>query len=250
MSVIGWYYSQLHDRMCAMSDPVDESFLDQYLEPPSSQSSSLDKPRPVRQGLPSGYRMRHDAHYVDELESRRRPSEAGWTGARVSHEHSRDLRAARHVAGTRRGGLVLQPGRGESAPVARAYGSVARARRGRSEHAGISGAAHAARGSAARARTGIAHRHPRADDQELRRRAAAHGHAHFARRPETAIQVTADARMLSLAVQACVGTLVSLVEASNLGRTSFTSPPASQTASRRARCARTPIDCRPISSRD
>ena len=67
---------QLHDRMCRMSDPVDESFLDQYLEPASSQPSSLDKPRPVRQGLPSGYRMRHDAHYVDELESRRRPTEA------------------------------------------------------------------------------------------------------------------------------------------------------------------------------
>ena len=59
-----------------MSDPVDESFLDQYLEFPSSQSPSLDKARPGRQGLPSGYRMRHDAHYVDELESGRRPSEA------------------------------------------------------------------------------------------------------------------------------------------------------------------------------
>ena len=52
--------------MCAMSDPVDESFLDEYLE----------KPRPVRQGLPPTYRMRHDAHYVDELESRKRAPES------------------------------------------------------------------------------------------------------------------------------------------------------------------------------
>jgi hypothetical protein len=68
--------------MCRMSDPADESFLDQYLEPASSPSSSLDKSRPVRQGLPSGYRMRHDAHYVDELETRRgaSPPAAGPAG--------------------------------------------------------------------------------------------------------------------------------------------------------------------------
>jgi hypothetical protein len=37
--------------------------------------------------------------------------------------------------------------------------------------------------------------------------------------PDAVIQVTADARMLSLAMQACVGMLVSLVEASNAGGT-------------------------------
>jgi hypothetical protein len=52
--------------MCAMSDPADEAFVDHYLE----------KPRPLRQGLPAAYRMRADAHYVDELESRRRPPES------------------------------------------------------------------------------------------------------------------------------------------------------------------------------
>ena len=51
--------------MCRMSDSSDETFLDQYVE----------QPRSVRQGLPPGFRMRHDAHYVDDLESRRRPVE-------------------------------------------------------------------------------------------------------------------------------------------------------------------------------
>ena len=60
--------------MSVMSDPMDESFVDDYLDPQSSPAP-LEKTRPVRQGLPSGYRMRHDAHYVDELESRRRPSD-------------------------------------------------------------------------------------------------------------------------------------------------------------------------------
>ena len=141
-----------------MSDPVDESFLDQYLETASSQASSLDKSRPVRQGLPSGYRMRHDAHYVDELESRRAARRPTPTvpGAGVSHEHSCDVRAARHVAGARRRRIVLQPRRRESAPAARAHGLVARARRRRAQHAGVSGAARAARGSAARARSHVA----------------------------------------------------------------------------------------------
>jgi hypothetical protein len=58
-----------------MSEPVDpaptahtsESIVDEILE----QSRLVGtEPRAVKQGLPASYRMRHDAHYVDELESR------------------------------------------------------------------------------------------------------------------------------------------------------------------------------------
>src|SRR5262245_18487030 len=64
-------HNRLHDRMRRMSEPADETSIDQYLEPT----------RPARQGLPPTYRMRHDAHYIDELESRRRPAEATQTTA-------------------------------------------------------------------------------------------------------------------------------------------------------------------------
>src|SRR5262245_62159113 len=37
------------------------------------------KPRPVRQGLPTEYRMRHDAHYVEELGARSSRLEPGGT---------------------------------------------------------------------------------------------------------------------------------------------------------------------------
>src|SRR5262245_37921159 len=65
----------VRDKMTDMSDPVDESFVDEYLKPQSSPAP-IEKTRQARQGLPSGYRMRHDAHYVDELESRRRSPDA------------------------------------------------------------------------------------------------------------------------------------------------------------------------------
>jgi hypothetical protein len=55
------------------ASPADESFLDDYLE---TSPATVEKPRAVRQGLPASYRMRHDAHYVDELESRRAPAAA------------------------------------------------------------------------------------------------------------------------------------------------------------------------------
>jgi hypothetical protein len=63
-----------------MPEPLDpppppsgaEAFLDEYIETPAQP---IDKPPPVRKGLPTSYRMRHDAHYVDELEARYRISE-------------------------------------------------------------------------------------------------------------------------------------------------------------------------------
>ena len=66
-----------------MSEPIDpsaatstESFIDEYLD----STSAIDKPRSLRQGLPPSYRMRHDSHYVDELESKRRPAETSSPG--------------------------------------------------------------------------------------------------------------------------------------------------------------------------
>ena len=43
--------------------------------------------KPVREGLPSGYRMRADAHYVDQLSSRRAERQAlraGFDSARAA----------------------------------------------------------------------------------------------------------------------------------------------------------------------
>jgi hypothetical protein len=67
-----------------MAEPADpeprtSDFLDQYLE--SAPAADIEKPRHARQGLPSAYRMRHDAHYVDELEARRRPADPSPTAS-------------------------------------------------------------------------------------------------------------------------------------------------------------------------
>jgi hypothetical protein len=51
----------------ASAAPTSESIVDEILEQSRLVSSDA---RTVRQGLPSSYRMRHDAHYVDELENR------------------------------------------------------------------------------------------------------------------------------------------------------------------------------------
>ena len=69
--------------------------------------------------------MRHDAHYVDELESG--GAVRGAAGARISHEHPGDVRAAGHVAGARRCRLVFQSRRHEGGPLRERMGlSLAR----------------------------------------------------------------------------------------------------------------------------
>ena len=200
-----------------MSDPVDESFLEQYLESSASPSPSpsMEKTRPARQGLPSGYRMRHDAHYVDELESRRRPTESN--GPALAFPTSIPVTFA------------LRDMSQELEGVASCFNLVAVTARPLRERMGLS-----------LARVGI-ERNMRAFqairllledpppertvtsfsailettvksyDEELRLT----GVRITLDAPEMPIKVTADSRMLSLAVQACVGTLVSLVEASN-----------------------------------
>jgi hypothetical protein len=199
-----------------MSDPVDESFLDQYLEPAPSQPSSLDKPRPVRQGLPSGYRMRHDAHYVDELESRRRPAEGNPPA----------LAFPTSIPVT----FALRDMSQELEGVASCFSLVAAKARPLRERMGLSLARVGVERNmrafqalrllledpppepAPTSLTAILDQAIKSFDEELR----VTGMRISLDAPETAMRVEADPRMLSLAIQACVGTLVSLVEASNL----------------------------------
>jgi hypothetical protein len=202
--------------MCRMSDPADESFLDQYLEPASSSSSSLDKSRPVRQGLPSGYRMRHDAHYVDELETRRGASPAT-AGPALAFPTSIPVTFA------------LRDMSQELEGVASCFNLVATTARPLRERMGLSLARVGVERNmrafqalrmlledpppepAATSLTSLVEQTISSFDEELRLT----GLRISLSVPDAVIRVTADPRMLSLALQACVGTLVSLVEASN-----------------------------------
>jgi signal transduction histidine kinase len=199
-----------------MSDPVDETFLDQYLEPASSSpSSSLDKPRPIRQGLPSGYRMRHDAHYVDELESKRRPSDN--TVPALTFPTSIPVTFA------------LRDMSQELEGVASCFNLVSTKARVLRERMGLSlarvgvdrnmRAFQALRAlledpppeTAPMSLTALLEQTIKMFDEELRLT----GVRVTLDNPETAVRVVADGRMLIVALQACVGTLVSLVEAAN-----------------------------------
>lgn len=206
--------------MCAMSDPVDESFLDQYLEPTSSPSSSLDKTRPVRQGLPSGYRMRHDAHYVEELETRRAasPPAAGPAGHPA-------LAFPTSIPVT----FALRDMSQELEGVASCFNLVLAKARPLRERMGLSLARVGIERNmrafqalrllledpppepAVTSLTSIIEQTVSSFDDELRLT----GLRISLRVPDAVVRVTADARMLSLALQACLGTVVSLVEASN-----------------------------------
>jgi hypothetical protein len=215
--------------MHRMSDPVDESFLDQYLDTASSQAPSLDKSRPVRQGLPSGYRMRHDAHYVDELESRR----AGTAHATVQAGHPNAAAASGAPALAFPTSIpvtfALRDMSQELEGVASCFNLVAAKARPLRERMGLSLARVGVERNmrsfqalrvlledpppepATTSLTSIIGHTVDSFDEELR----VTGLRISLDLPDTVIRVTADARMLSLALQACVGTLVSLVEASN-----------------------------------
>ena len=47
-----------------------EHDFSELLEGIATTQATQPRPRPVRQGLPADYRMRHDAHYVEELGAR------------------------------------------------------------------------------------------------------------------------------------------------------------------------------------
>ena len=198
-----------------MSDPMDE-LLDQYLDPQTPSSpASIDKSRSIRQGLPTGFRMRHDAHYVDELESRRRPPDAAAPA----------LAFPTSIPVT----FALRDMSQELEGVASCFNLVVARSRSLRERMGLS-----------LARVGV-ERNMRAFqalrvlledpppeprpvtlntivehtvagfDEELRLTSARVS----LDLSEAVIRLSADARMLSLALQACVGMLVSMVEASN-----------------------------------
>jgi hypothetical protein len=70
----------------------------------SSDFQTSDSIKPEREGLPSGYRMRADAHYVELLSASARPERPRADGARGRDEHTqvraaRDRRVIEHLSG-------------------------------------------------------------------------------------------------------------------------------------------------------
>jgi hypothetical protein len=199
--------------MLRMSDPENESFLEQYLEP---SSSSLDKPRSGRQGLPSGYRMRHDAHYIDELESRRVAAPTASVPA---------LAFPTSIPVT----FALRDMSQELEGVASCFNLVTARARPLRERMGLSlarvGVERNVRAFQALrvlledpppersliSLTSILEQAVKSFEEELR----VTNSRISLDVPDAIVRITADARMVSLALHACVGMLVSLVEASN-----------------------------------
>lgn len=207
--------------MCVMSEPMDppasassESFLDEYLD----SASAIDKPRSIRQGLPATYRMRHDAHYIDELESRRRlPSESPAAG----------LAFPTSIPVT----FALRDMSQELEGVASCFNLVAAKARPLRERVGLSLARVGVQRNmrafqalrvlledpppelAAISLNSVIEQTVNSFDEELR---VIECRASLDFR-DAALRVSADARMVSVAVQACLGTLVALVEAAGHG---------------------------------
>jgi hypothetical protein len=195
--------------MCRMSEPMDESVLDHYLE----------QPRPIRQGLPTAYRMRHDAHYVDELESRRPADQAAAPG----------LAFPTSIPVT----FALRDMAEELEGVASCFNLVAARSRPLRERLGLSlarvGVQRNMRAFQALrvlledpvpepspvSLNGVVEEAVRPLDEELR---ITESRLSFDLH-DGAVRVHADPRMLSIALLACVGTLVSLIEASGQGGT-------------------------------
>ena len=205
-----------------MSDPENESFLEQYLEP---SSSSLDKPRSARQGLPSGYRMRHDAHYVDELESRR---------AAVPTASVPALAFPTSIPVT----FALRDMSQELEGVASCFNLVGARARPVRERMGLSlarvGVERNVRAFQALrvlledpppqrtliSLTSIVEQAVKSFEEEL---GLTSSRIHLDV-PDAIVRITADAWMVSLALHACVGMLVSLVEASNMAGSIHVAP--------------------------
>jgi hypothetical protein len=159
--------------------------------------------------------MRHDAHYVDELESRRRPSET----------NAPALAFPTSIPVT----FALRDMSHELEGVASCFNLVAAKARPLRERIGLSLARVGVERNmrsfqalrvlledppperASISFSGVIESIVKSFEEEVR---LAEVRLTFDA-PDTPIKVTADARMLSVAVQACVGTLVSLVEASN-----------------------------------
>ena len=188
-----------------MSDPVDESFLDPHLE----------EPRPGRQGLPAAYRMRHDAHYVDELESRRRPAEPAAAAALAFPTSIPVTFALRDMSQELEGvascfNLVAARSRPLRERLGLALARVGVQRNMRAFQALRVLLEDPAPEPGQVSLNSLVEETVRSFDEELRvteSRASLDLHNH-------PIRLNADARMVSMALQACIGTLVSLIEAS------------------------------------
>lgn len=203
--------------MTVMSDPVDESFVDEYLEAPSSSApAAIEKARPARQGLPSGYRMRHDAHYVDELETRRRSSDVA----------APTLAFPTSIPVT----FALRDMSQELEGVASCFNLVSTRGRGLRERMGLSLARVGVdRNMRAFQALRVLLEDPPPEPRPMSLNAVVeHTVQGFGEElrltstrvsldlGESVIRLNADAKMVSLALQACIGTLVSLVEASHV----------------------------------
>ena len=159
--------------------------------------------------------MRHDAHYVDELESRRRPSEGA----------APPLAFPTSIPVT----FALRDMSQELEGVASCFNLVSAKSRPLRERMGLSlarvGVERNMRAfqalrvlledpppeTAALSLTALLEHTVKTFDEELRLT----GVRIALDTPETPIRIMADGRMLMIAVQACVATLVSLVEAAN-----------------------------------
>lgn len=83
----------------------DASIFDRVALPPDADAVDADEPdeddepAPQREGLPPGFRMRHDAHYVEELVSRNRASHVGPVPAPEASQPRNGHRAAEEAPG-------------------------------------------------------------------------------------------------------------------------------------------------------
>lgn len=201
-----------------MSEPMDprstssESFLDDYLD----SAASVDRPRVLRQGLPSTYRMRHDAHYIDELESRRRPVETA--GALAFPTSIPVTFALRDMSQELEGVASCFNLVGTKARPLRERLGLALARVGVQRNVRAFQALRVlledpAPEMALISLNSVVEQTVKALDEELRvteSRPSLDLH-------EGPLRMNGDARMLSIALHGCVGTLVALVEASGQG---------------------------------
>jgi hypothetical protein len=194
--------------MFGMSNPGDESFLEEYLE----------QPRAVRQGLPPSYRMRADAHYIDELESRRPPADVPAPPALAFPTSIPVTFALRDMAKELEGvascfNLLAAKARPLRERIGLSLARVGVQRNMRAFQALRVLLEEPAPELAPVSLNSVVEQAVKGFDEELHvTEARASMDLH-----DGPIRLNGDARMLSIAVQSCVGTLVSLVEASGEG---------------------------------
>lgn len=230
-SLFAFYFSlSTCQNTSQMSEPIDppaqtasETFLDEYIETPAPP---IDKPRPVRQGLPSTYRMRHDAHYVDELEARQRISELP-TSVPNRPASEAPFACSSSIPVT----FALKDMSQELDGVATCFNLVDVKARPLRERLGLTLArVGIQRGTRSFQALRFLLEDPAPELEEValnmlveRTLSSFDDEMHLTearlrlRLLDSPISLRADARLLSLALQACAGTLIALIEASGRG---------------------------------